>query len=276
MTAERGDLPDFRDPPVVEVALSLQFSPLKALRTPQLGLLWASFRDRFPNTDERPPLDAVIEQLDSRQPPRVRLVLERGLPTLRYLFSTESGNEVIQVQQDRFIHNWRKVGTGDQYPRYETIRATFLEELRSFEAFLTKENLGELQPNQCEITYVNHINSGEVWQDHGQLDRVVTVWRQSYSDNFLKEPENVRFNTSYLIREPDGSHLGRLYVNLEPRFDDKRKPILLMKLTARGGLLGEGLEGICGFFDKGREWVVRGFASITTEAMHRVWGRCDA
>jgi hypothetical protein len=41
--------PDFADPPVVEVALSVQFDPLSALRTPQIGLLWAEYRTRFPN-----------------------------------------------------------------------------------------------------------------------------------------------------------------------------------------------------------------------------------
>ncbi|MCH7839452.1 MAG: hypothetical protein IID38_04355, partial [Planctomycetes bacterium] len=62
-------LPDFSDPPVVEVALSVQFDSLKKLRTPQLGLLWREFRDRFPVTEEHAPLDAVVERFGA---PRVR------------------------------------------------------------------------------------------------------------------------------------------------------------------------------------------------------------
>ena len=54
-------LPDFDNPPLIEVALSVQFDPLEQLRTPQIGLLWAEFRDRFPVTQEHVPLDITCE-----------------------------------------------------------------------------------------------------------------------------------------------------------------------------------------------------------------------
>jgi hypothetical protein len=46
-------LPEFDNPPVVEVALSVQFEALATLRTPQIGLLWQEFRDRFHNRGHR-------------------------------------------------------------------------------------------------------------------------------------------------------------------------------------------------------------------------------
>ena len=39
-------LPEFDNPPVIEVALSVQFETLANLRTPQIGVLWQEFRDR--------------------------------------------------------------------------------------------------------------------------------------------------------------------------------------------------------------------------------------
>src|SRR5438105_10242922 len=41
---EMGVLPDFEQPPVVEVAMSLQFKPLESLGASHLGLLWAELR----------------------------------------------------------------------------------------------------------------------------------------------------------------------------------------------------------------------------------------
>jgi hypothetical protein len=40
-------------------------------------------------------------------------------PIPRLSFANEQGNEMIQVQNDRFIKNWRKEGDGEQYPHYE-------------------------------------------------------------------------------------------------------------------------------------------------------------
>ena len=53
-------LPDFENPPLVEVALSVQFEPIEQMRTPQIGLLWTEFRHRFPVTQEHPPVDPEL------------------------------------------------------------------------------------------------------------------------------------------------------------------------------------------------------------------------
>ena len=54
------------------------------------------------------------------------------------------------------------------------------------------------------------------------------------------------------------------------------KPVWLMNLSARGIPLGPGVGGAFDFFDLAREWIVRGFADLTTRAMHRSWKRKDA
>ena len=69
------NLPDFAKPPLAEVALSVQFEPLEKMRTPQIGLLWNDFRQRFPDTEEHPPLDSVIERfgIPRASAPEVRM-----------------------------------------------------------------------------------------------------------------------------------------------------------------------------------------------------------
>ncbi len=271
-------LPDFDNPPVVEVALSAQFETLSKLRTPQLGLLWQEFRRRFPVTEEHSPLNAVVEHFGVLKAPKVEVRLEmlQSPPVPRCWFLNEAGTELIQVQHDRFVHNWRKAGTEAEYPRYEHVRNAFANELERFRAFLEREQLGDLNPNQCEVTYVNHIVAGEGWENHSELGEVLTVFELRYSDKFLSFPEHVRIKLSHVIVDQAGEPLGRLHVVVEPVFrreDDQ--PMWLLNLTARGRPVGEGIDGILRFMDIGREWVVRGFASMTTTKMHKIWGRKD-
>ncbi|MCK4340106.1 MAG: TIGR04255 family protein [Phycisphaerae bacterium] len=278
MSKQRSTLPDFTKPPVVEVALSVQFDALADLGAVQLGLLWSQFRDRFPKVEEHPPLDPSFEQFGVRgspsSAPRLRILTKP--PSARCWFLNEEGTELIQVQSDRFVHNWRKADTSQAYPRYKHVRETFKRELEVFHEFLSSERLGQFKPNQCEVTYVNHILSGAGWENHGQLDKIFTVLTHQYSDTFLSSPEDARIVIDYVIPAPDGTPLGRLHVSAEPACraaDDK--PILILKLTARGRLTESGLNGVFSTLDLGREWVVRGFASITEPEMHAIWGRTD-
>lgn len=271
--------PDFSDPPVVEVALSVQFESLNKLRTPQLGVLWQKFRNHFPITEEHAPLDAVVEQFGARRVRKgaAQIKILGSPPTPRCWFLNEAGTELIQVQHDRFIHNWRKAGTEAEYPRYEHIRATFTGELRRFAEFAACEQIGEFAPNQCEVTYVNHIAGGKGWQAHGDLGNVITVFQRSFSDEFLEVPEDAGLGLRFLIPDETGQPIGRLHAVLSSGYGDSDdQPLFVLNLTARGAPLGDGIDGVLGFLDLGREWVVRGFASLTTPTMHKKWGRRDA
>ena len=271
-------LPDFSRPPVVEVALSVQFEPLESLRTPQIGLLWQEFKNQFPKVEEHGPLNSVVERFGLRgsKQPNIQLEMMQSPPMPRCWFLNADGTELIQVQKDRFAHNWRKAGEGDLYPRYEHVRDRFCQELETFRRFLTDNQIGELSANQCEVTYVNQIISGEPWERHGQLGEVLTVLKAQYSDSFLSEPEDAEVAIRYVICDDQGERLGRLHVTAKPAFrssDDQ--PIFVLTLTARGKPEGDNIQGIQRFLDRGREWVVRGFVSITEPHMHQVWSRQD-
>ena len=274
----RRDLPDFSNPPVIEVALSVQFERLAGLHAAHLGLAWSLFRERFPRTEEHPPREGVIEQFGGVTPSRLRVQFEAAMPVPRVWFLNERGTELIQLQQDSLVHNWRKVGVPEEaYPRYESIRSTFSDELQLFVRFVEQEQLGKIVPTQCEITYVNHITPGQGWDNLGQVQRVLAPWSGVHSDPFLPMPENVRVGISYLMPGESGEPAGRLHVECVPAVDMKTQaPLLVLSLTARGAPAGEDIDDALAFLDRGREWIVRGFAAVTTSDMHRVWGRLDA
>ena len=270
VTARPLDLPDFDDPPVVETVLSVQFDRLTAMRTVHFGLYWGEVRERFPMTEERGELPSLFEQSPEQPQPVVGIQFQalEAPPAPRFWFTDEHGTELIQVQKDRFIKNWRKTGEGTMYPRYERVRAGFDQDFLRFAQFVSQNQLGTVHVNQCEVTYINHIVAGTGWETHADFDKVFTVWRPPQSD-FPGPVQDVTLRARFPIFGKGGGFAGRLHVTVQPvtRLSDGA-PMFLMELMARGQV-GEETE----FFDIGREWIVRSFANLTTPAMHKIWGR---
>jgi uncharacterized protein (TIGR04255 family) len=272
VTARPGDLPDFDSPPVVETVLSVQFEPLTAVRTAHLGLLWEKFRARFPVVEERPPLDPVIEQFPEIPRPRLGLQLQAldRPPVPRLWFVTDQGNEMIQVQPDRFIKNWRKEGQGEQYPRYEAGKKFFERDFTVFQEFLAENRLGTPHVNQCEVTYVNHITAGEGWQSFSDFEQVFSFWELPAGD-VRGNGEDFRAHLRFTIPGAEGKPAGRLHADVQPAFrTPDNRPMYVFHLTARGQV-GDSFD----FFDIGRRWIVKFFAALTTSRMHEVWKRRD-
>lgn len=266
-------LPHFENPPLTEVAISVQFDSLPDLQAPQIGLLWSKFRERFPKTEQHSPLGPVIEKFEPPSHPQIQLQISNAPPMPRCWFLNEAGSELIQVQLDRFTHNWRKTKQKDEYPRYDHIKKQFSKELTEFCKFLNKEKLGEFRPNQCEISYINHIEPSNIWNTHSQLGKVLTMWNPN-SDGFLSEPENIRVATQHVFTNDEGDPIGRLHISTQPAFSvSNNKPILVINITARGAPIERSSEGVLAFIDKGREMIVRGFTSATTPEMHKFWRR---
>lgn len=276
-TGRPEDLPDFRKPPVAETVLSLQFEPIAGLTTAHVGLLWQRFRQQLPLIEEHPPLPPVFEKFEPPSPAQLEVTIEEKPPIPRVWFVDETKTELIQVQPNRFIHNWRKMEGLEPYPHYEPIREKFRGEVAVLEEFLREGKLNTLAVNQCEVTYVNHIEPSGVWDRHGRLDKVFSMWSGLVNPLFLPDPEDAGLRMRFVIPDGTGRPIGRLHVVVHPAWKKAdNSPIFALNLTARGGPIGEGIEGAFAFFDLGRRWIVKGFADLTTSEMHRVWERIDA
>jgi uncharacterized protein (TIGR04255 family) len=270
-------LPSFREPPVIEVVLAVSFETMQGLDNVQVGRLWeAEFRADFPKVEEQPPYFPPVERFGHRaRMPAVKLEMFDAPPMPRYWFINESDTQVIQLQNNWFACNWRKRPQDPEYRRYASIREPFAEYFQRLSRFAEAETLDPIKPIQCEVTYINHIFPNEEWKSHGDLSRIVRLWRENDPSGFLPAPEQVQFLASYVLPDEPAPQ-GRLHVAMQPAFTvEDEQPIYVLNLTARGAPLGDNLEGILGFLDTGHEWVVRGFAAVTSDVMQRVWGRDD-
>ena len=278
------DLPDFEKPPLYEVAFSIQFHELAGYQTVHAGLLWGLFKDQFKQVEEYPPLEPAFETFGRPGQTQFTLNVANRPPVRRLWFITEDLRQLIQFQSDRLIHNWRKVGdntNSDDYPRYETIKSQFFQEINIVNEFLGRENIGSIVPNQCELSYVNHLimDDDEDFQHFMSeaFEFVQDISPQADSDPNarLPEAEDVRTMLRFLLRDTEKTPVGRLIVQVEPGFVDDGGKMVRFSLTVRGKPPGESEKDMSAFFDNGRDAIVRGFTRLTTRKMHNLWQRTD-
>ncbi len=272
MTASSQQLPAFKTPPLVEVALSIQFEPLSRLDNAQIARLWITrFFDRFPEAQEKPRLESQVEGFGSQSRQSRKITFELATsPASRWWLISSDGSRLVQIQRDRLIYNWRKVNNGE-YPRYGRIREEFHEVLRTFIEFVEVGEVGKVVPSQAELSYFNHIQREGVWGTHDQLDRVVTLWAMDrVVGNVSLVQEDATIAVRYLIPDEAGTPAGRLHVSIEPDFRNE-EPIFVMNLVARGMFGGAGAAGSFQFLDLAHLHIVRTFVAITTPRMHQVW-----
>lgn len=272
--------PHFKNPPVVETVLGVQFARLGDMRVTHYGLLLAHLKaafadgeERFTNVSEQQPLDPVIEEFGSG---RVRSraagwSVSSAPPSPRCWYASRNEETLVQVQPDRFLFNWRQQPDAKgEYPRYEHNRDKFFTAFDAFTRFVETESVGAIQPNQCEVTYVNHVDVSEGKHAAEMMNRLLTGWQLATSDGWLKRAETGHYAISYVMP----GEQGRLHVEAQPaiRRDDERE-IIRLTLTARGAPPSQDRKGVLSWLNLGHEWVVRGFASVTTPEMHGQWGR---
>jgi uncharacterized protein (TIGR04255 family) len=278
MPARPKTLPDFKKPPVNEVVLSFQFATLEKLKSPYIGLFWKSLRSQYPDISEQPEVQPVFETFGSPEMMQQRVSFQALLspPMPRFWLEKEGQPDLLQIQRDRIMHNWRQTPEPSVYPRYEKVRAKFQKEVQKFEDFLAAEDLGTLQVNQCEVTYINLIDEIPTESNlHTGLDQISPLWAGITSDQAPGEIENSLVQMRYLL-DDGGERVGRIHVSMQPAFRPlDLKPVFRVDITARAKPRGASVVDAFNLLDVERDAVVRTFAAVTTPEMHELWGRTD-
>jgi uncharacterized protein (TIGR04255 family) len=270
--SSEAPLPEYDRPPVVEVvfATAVEPTPLSVVDLARFGL--ERLGERFPGHQEQPPMQMATESFDGTvQNLAPTLALLTGAPPIRLWFQSEDKTRLVQLQRDWLAYNWQRISADGPYPRYEIIEEQFLETWNSFSEFVGEINSRPLKARQCELSYINHIDPNELWQRPGQFGRVIQLMGSAGS--FLPEPEDGQIILRHRIQH-DGSDVGRLYIQAttgQQRAD--LSPVIQLQMTARGAPLGDGREGIIEFFRLAHQWIVNGFAAITTAEAQQMWGR---
>ncbi|MDZ4819120.1 MAG: TIGR04255 family protein [Planctomycetota bacterium] len=269
-----GILPDYERPPVVETVLGIQFDQIPGFGNAHLGSFWKTLDTaKWPNVADAPPLHSEAEQFGDavRWPSHLKIQLTQD-PRSRLQIRDPLGDRMIQIQNGRCHYNWLGQG-GSDYPRYLAVRDGFEEVLRRFVQFVRQEKIGEFRPKQWEVTYINNIRKGTVWNAPSDwsffrpLGAVPTVGDVVQGESFSGE-------WHFIIP----GNRGRLHANWQHGFapvdGQVRQDTVWLTLTARGPVDGGGdpLPAILSGLDLGHQTIVKSFRAFMSDEANTFWG----
>jgi uncharacterized protein (TIGR04255 family) len=270
-----GPIVSFDDPPVVEVVASVQFDGLSDASIFSVGTHWAqSLREEFPIFSLQAPYD-VPQELFQKPPAPVLGFQFSTRPQLpRLWLSGQEGqpSELMQVQQDWFALNWRKVQPNAKYDRWSQRRAAFEYRWNAF--FGWAASLGdELTPKQFEVTYVNHVRPiAGLWEQHSESSKVFAFGPPLEVRGYGLEQSG--WSADY-VTPPDVYPPARTHISVKPGFTRDSNvpeplPILIFEITARGPV--PDADRLLDCLDQGRNSVVLSFVEVTSSEAKAAWG----
>ena len=257
-------LPNFKNPPVVEVAMGVQFDDINALKAPHLWKLWESLgKNEFPKLEEAPTLGKLGRDAGAS----ITLMNANGLlPLPRYWFIHKNEDSLIQFQRDRFIYNWRK--KKNEYPRYGVVVKNFYKYYEKFETTLSSLKIHKPNIEMLELSYVNMVPLDELGQGLEKIGNLLNdvEWE---GKKILPAPKAMNLSWSFDIEEIQSQMT--ISVTTVQKIDDGTQALRL-ELRVRGKAPGVKLKDCKKWFDTSRGYIVKSFVEITSTTMHKKWG----
>jgi uncharacterized protein (TIGR04255 family) len=276
MSKKQNTTPKFKNPPLVETLLGFQFEPLSAMKVVHFGLFWKqiNINDRFPNSEEQGQLLPQFESKEVTARP-LGLLFRQGVDLPRVLLlsdTSEAGQNVIQLQNDRFLQNWRCKNLANQgYPSFDSNEEVFQKDFYAFIDFAKEYDLGRIKLNQCEVTYVNRIALEDGLSLAEMCAKVVPFLATAHSVKaFPSAAEQITFVSSFWI----DAIRGRIHIQISPAVStEENRQMLDFRLTARGAPSSDEPESGLDWLRHAHDYVNEGFAEMTSSEMHSKWVR---
>ena len=267
--------PDFTKPPIIEFVLGVQFAPLVNMTTGHFGLFWDKLgREAWPHVGDEPPLDPQFELFDKPRwnvPRQMQFRLKPGFQPGRFTLQNPKKDRMIQLQDTRLLLNWRRTTEGQvKYPSYKTLIRDFEETFELLGGFAEENNLGSLQPNQWEITYVDSFPQSEHWQTpadwHSVLPGLFGTISATQDSGLQLEHRAAEWSLEIAPK------LGRLHINAQLGFlPECSQSSLLLNLTARGPVGPPGKASLREGLDLGHRVSVKEFLGMVSKQVQTTW-----
>ena len=263
--------PLFDAPPVVETAISISFTPIEGFTSAHAGALWdRRLRARWRKPTQASPMQVIRERFDSEGFWRARtpsfLLQEPGLDT-RLQFVDSDDERMIQVQSSAFAYNWRRQKA--EYPSFSKLLPEFESALDTFCAYLEEEGFRAIELNQWEVTYVNHVERGELWSTVLEWDNVLPGAPSVARNSCGGEVESL--GLSWIVRLRDDRGRLRVTVSHGRTLGARQEELMEIRLVARGPVIARSELLDC--LEVGHDAVTGTFNAITSPAAQQHWGR---
>lgn len=247
----------FDAPPLDEVAVGVSFLRRPDFLLPYYGDFWARIKESFPEVKHADPSWGPDDE--EGDDPFI-------LP--RVWFLSPDSALVIQVQQNRFHFNWRRVeGQGNEYIRFERVEPEFLRLWKLFNEYVEEKTGQALQPTAFELTYVNYIASEGVVDTFELAQKAFKGIAFPPAPKLSGQPRAFAQHYNTLLKD----EAGMLTVQLvSAKHRATGEAAVKFELAVRGKHTSEMP------FEKGisfaHDVIVGAFEELTTSEMHSLWG----
>jgi uncharacterized protein (TIGR04255 family) len=263
--------PTFASPPVVELVIGAQFSPLTKLTAGHFGLIWNALGSEWIEPADGPVLNEAFEIFDRpslKTPPGVQLHLRPARLPGRLLLGHRSNDRRLQIQSTRFHFNWRR--GKDFYPSYKTLIAEFESTFSRFVNSVEQLGLGPVELNQWEITYIDSFPRDEYWNSPSDWSRLLPgLFGPLFNaDDLNLKLEQRLAEWSYEI----SPRRGRLHARARSgQWGPDARDTLLLEWTARGPLGVQGAATLREGLDLGHDVAVGAFLKVVDPGLLDRW-----
>lgn len=265
------NLPNYADPPVDEVAIGVAFPQIEGFLDAHSGIFWEKLRPEYPRLEAHPRLDQPMESLEPAalpQPPLPLIAFPQQPSSNRTWLVTADDEYVVQVQNTRFVQNWRRRG-GRPYPHFEEVYARFKDHFEQFVATVNEVGLRVGDPTEVEVTYINWITDLPLLS-YLEATRAASI---EVSDIELT-PDHANWQTRYLVAS-EGAAVAHLYAQGAPTFRPDLGQTgssfsLFFRAPKLDGFSASELEEM---IKLGRNTIVEAFTALTTGEAQSHWGR---
>ncbi len=251
--------PNFSNPPLAEVACGVSFDPLLNIKSTVFGSFWNIIKEDFPEIEEQTPIP-----IQSQFP---NFIIS-NLPQLRRLwFINQEYNKLIQVQQDRFLFNWKKSDNeNDTYPRFHKIYSKFEDYLRKYKEHLKSTYEIKLDYHSFNLAYINKIdvNANEinsVFKEEILLNQEINSLTQ-ISSQISKE----------FFSKKEGIGDFRIIINLKINLTKENENMRTIRLEILVDSIKKEEDILQEWFDQAHIEINNIFLAITSEKMQEKWG----
>jgi uncharacterized protein (TIGR04255 family) len=268
----------FSAPPIVETALSVQFNSLVGFTAAHAGWFWKEYVEKLgdgPPNEWKEAAEAVkIPELSEKfgaedvwATPSIRFT--PGIVSPRIQLIRGDGERMLQVQDNRFILNWRKRASA--YPSFQILLPEFRNMLSAFESFCSEAGFGTPVYNFWEVAYVDQIKKGTLWDSARNLNRIFpALTTPPVSDRHAPQSDDETISADW--RFSLTNRRGRLYIQLrQSRLQPSNEEIIQLTTTARGDVseTHSWEQGLNFGHDALRET----FLAITSTEAQEYWGK---
>jgi len=240
----------FRRPPVIEVAIGIEFVTPAPLAVQSVFDLRETLGEAYPRVELQPPLPPL--------PPLgvsgTYLGLQFGGPANRWWFLSGDDSRLIQLQQDRLLLNWRRTAQDSVYPRFHSLLPEFLDLAGSVGAAV-----GNLQILSMQTDYYNR--DDDLSPGSG-LSELLAACRPTTGDLETRITRGTKIDAHEAV------------VSLSARRDHDAPA--LFGVTARsgaGGLAGDNKQGLTAGLGALHDLALRTFHEEICSAAKRRWMR---